>query len=71
VLDPLAGKLLGSIPVGKRPWGLGLSPDENLLFVANGPSDDVSVVDVRGSKEVGRIKVGQGPWGIAIVAPVE
>ena len=26
VLDPAAGNVLHTIPVGKRPWGLGLSP---------------------------------------------
>ena len=45
VLDPRAGKVLHTIPVGKRPWGLALSPDGKRLFVANGPSGDVSVMD--------------------------
>jgi YVTN family beta-propeller protein len=51
------------IPAGKRPWGIGLSPDGTTLYVANGPSDDVSVVDLDAGKEVERIKVGGGPWG--------
>jgi YVTN family beta-propeller protein len=32
--------------VGKRPWGITFSPDGKYLFAANGPSDNVSVVDL-------------------------
>ncbi len=57
--------------MGKRPWGLGISPDGKLLYVANGPANDVSVVDLRSEREVGRIPAGKGPWGIAIVEAAE
>lgn len=67
VLDPREGRVLHTIPVGQRPWGVGLSPDGRLLFVANGPSDDVSVVDATDGKETGRVNAGQGPWGVAVV----
>jgi len=53
-------------PVGKRPWGVVLSPDGKRVFTANGPSNDVSVVEVETMKEIARVKVGQGPWGLAI-----
>ena len=33
------------MPVGKRPWGIALTPDGRKLYTANGPSNDVSVVD--------------------------
>lgn len=70
VIDPGA-KVLHTIPVGKRPWGLALSPDGKLLYVANGPSNDVSVVDTSAAKELARVKVGQGPWGAAVVPAPE
>jgi YVTN family beta-propeller protein len=38
------------------------------LFTANGPSNDVSVVDLQTNKEVSRIKAGASPWGIAITS---
>jgi YVTN family beta-propeller protein len=57
---------LDTIRVGARPWGIGISPDGKLLFAANGPSNDVSVVDLNSNKEVSRIKAGSSPWGIAI-----
>ncbi|TMQ67841.1 MAG: hypothetical protein E6K80_14890 [Candidatus Eisenbacteria bacterium] len=46
---------------------MALSPDGRLLYVANGPSNDVSVVDVAARREIRRIPVGQGPWGVAVV----
>jgi YVTN family beta-propeller protein len=59
--------LLSTIKVGARPWGLGVSPDGKFLFAANGPSNDVSVVDLQTNLEVARIKAGSSPWGVAIV----
>jgi YVTN family beta-propeller protein len=38
------------------------------LFTANGPSNDVSVVDVATQSVVRRIKVGERPWGVITVA---
>jgi YVTN family beta-propeller protein len=67
VVDVEAGRVDKVIPVGKRPWGIGMAPDGTTLYVANGPSDDVSVIDLDAGKEVGRVKVGGGPWGVAIV----
>jgi YVTN family beta-propeller protein len=56
-----------SIKVGKRPWGIVLSPDGKFLYSANGPSNDVSVVDLAQGKEIARIKAGESPWGVTIV----
>ena len=62
--DPLAvGK---SVSVGGRPWGIALSPDDILLFTANGPADDVAVVDRATLAVVARVPVGRRPWGVAI-----
>jgi len=38
-----------------------------LLYVANGPSNDVSVVDLVTEREIRRIRAGEGPWGVAVV----
>jgi len=37
------------------------------LFTANGPSDDVSVIDIESRKVVKKIPVGHGPWGLVVV----
>jgi YVTN family beta-propeller protein len=67
LVDPQQGKVLASIGVGPRPWGLTLSRDERLLYVANGPSNDVSIVDVVDRLELGRVKAGESPWSVAVV----
>ena len=48
----------------------GVSPcprDGKTLFTANGPSNDVSVIDVASRQVVKKIPVGEGPWGLAFV----
>ncbi len=67
MLDAQSYAVLATIKVGKRPWGIVLSPDGKYLFSANGPSNDVSVVDLATNQEIKRIKAGEGPWGITIV----
>jgi len=46
---------------------MAISPDGKYLFTANGPSNDVSVVDLGAGKEATRVKAGDSPWGVAIV----
>jgi YVTN family beta-propeller protein len=57
---------VGSVAVGTRPWGLALSPDGSRLYTANGPSNDVSVVDTAALSLVARIAAGRSPWGVAV-----
>jgi YVTN family beta-propeller protein len=54
------------IPVGKRPWGIALSPDGRKIYTANGVSNDVSVIDTNTNQVIATIKAGDGPWGIAL-----
>ncbi|HEY0687170.1 MAG TPA: cytochrome D1 domain-containing protein [Steroidobacter sp.] len=63
---PKTLKLIKEIPVGTRPWGIALSADGRFLYTANGPSNDVSVVDTTTLTTVKRIPVGGSPWGIVI-----
>jgi len=58
--------LMTEIPVGERPWGIALTPNKRLLFTANGPSNDVSIVDTDTLKVVKKIPVGRSPWGVVI-----
>lgn len=44
-LDAVSGEPVASVEVGDRPWGIGITPDGRYLYTANGPSNDVSVVD--------------------------
>jgi YVTN family beta-propeller protein len=67
VVDAESLRVVNSIKVGVRPWGMELSPDGALLFVANGPSNDVTIIDLKTETEIKRVLVGQSPWGVAIV----
>jgi YVTN family beta-propeller protein len=67
VIDAIKDEVTGVVEnVGARPWGIGITGDGSMLYTANGPSNDVSVIDVKTMKVVERIKAGNSPWGIAI-----
>ena len=55
-----------TIKVGNRPWNMGLTADGAKLYVANGRSNTVSVIDTATKKELKQIKVGEQPWGVVI-----
>ena len=67
VFDPNSGKVLDYILVGKRAWGMALSKNDKLLYVANGMSDDLSIVDTKKRKVIRSVKVGTAPYAILIV----
>lgn len=52
---------LGEVKVGSHPDWLTFTPDGRFVYVANGHSDDVSVVDIAAMREVTRIAVGSAP----------
>jgi YVTN family beta-propeller protein len=60
---------VGSIAVGQRPWGVALLPDGRTVYTANGPSNDVSVVDLMTQQVVKKIPVGDRPWGLTVLNP--
>jgi YVTN family beta-propeller protein len=64
----MSGRVTGSLDVGERPWGIALSPDGTTLYSANGPSNDISVVDLSTLRVTNKIKVGRGPWGIVALS---
>jgi PQQ-dependent catabolism-associated beta-propeller protein len=61
-----APKLVKEIPVGKRPWGIALSADGRHLYTANGPSDDMSIVDTTTLTTIKSVGVGKSPWGVVV-----
>ena len=68
-VDPDTGTVLRSVAkVGARPWGVALSPDGSKAYTANGPSGDVTVIDLKSGEVEGRIAVGGSPWGV-VAAP--
>lgn len=51
--------------VGNRPWGIAAAADGK-LYTANGPSNDVAVIDPERGEVIARIPVGSAPWGVAV-----
>jgi YVTN family beta-propeller protein len=58
----------GAAEAGTRPWGIGVTSSGTTIYVANGPSNDVSVIDVATKKAIKTIPAGRSPWGVTIVA---
>jgi PQQ-dependent catabolism-associated beta-propeller protein len=52
--------------VGSRAWDVRLSPDESLLYVANGLSDDMSIIEVRSRRNIRTISTGRIPYTVLI-----
>ena len=67
VIDVATNQVRKIFPeIGARPWGIGVSADGSRLYTANGPSNDVTVVDSSTGAVLTRIPSGKGPWGIAV-----
>jgi YVTN family beta-propeller protein len=64
-VDPQSGQTLRTFDkVGQRPWGVALSHDARKAYTANGPSGDISVIDLKSGHIDARIPVGGSPWGV-------
>ena len=63
VIDAKTQKVIATIPVGKCPWNMAITPYAKKLYVANGRSNSVSVIDTDKNKLIKDIPVGQLPWG--------
>jgi YVTN family beta-propeller protein len=64
--DDGGGKLIKEIPVGARPWGIALSHDGRRLYTANGPSNDITVVDTSSLDVLKKVPAGKGTWGVVL-----
>lgn len=68
-LDALTLAVTATIAeVGQRPWGIAAAPSGRLI-TANGPSDDLSIVDGATGQILSRVKVGGSPWGVVVAIP--
>lgn len=52
--------------VGSRAWDVKLSGDEKLLYVANGLSDDVSIIDMDSRRNIRSIQAGRTPYTVVL-----
>ena len=65
-VDPLSKKVKSYVLVGSRAWGVALSPDDSTLYVANGLSDDLSIVDTTTRKAFRTVSVGRVPHSVLV-----
>lgn len=61
VVDLASARHTASIEVGERPWGIAYSDDQQMLFTANGPSDDVSFIDIVRRTVTSKVRVSLSP----------
>jgi YVTN family beta-propeller protein len=66
VIRTADNQIEATIPVGKRPWNMAVTPDGQKLYVANGRSNSVSVIDTRRLEVISEVPVGELPWGVVI-----
>ncbi len=52
--------------VGKRAWGLALNQDGSRLYVANGLSDDMSIINTENARALKTVPVGRVPHSILV-----
>jgi len=72
ILDEKTGNFLGEIKVGLHPNVIKSSPDKRFLYVANGNSDEISVIDTKKNLVVETIPIGlfQQGFGMSGSSPV-
>src|SRR5437762_2664499 len=61
VVSPRTNAVLATVPVGKRPRGMALSPDRRTVYVALGQDDAVGVVDVASGQMTRTIPANRDP----------
>ncbi len=66
VVDPIAGKLLKTVPVGQRPRGIAISNDHRHLYIATSDDDTIQVIDTETLKAVGELPSGEDPETFAL-----
>ena len=66
-IDVRARKVTHLVLAGKRAWNVALDKAETRLFVVNGLSDDMTVIDVATAKALKTIPVGRVPYQALVV----
>jgi PQQ-dependent catabolism-associated beta-propeller protein len=66
-VDVATRKTTDLVLTGKRAWGIGLNKAQDRLLVANGLSDDLTIVDVGAAKALKTVPVGRVPHSIVVV----
>jgi len=68
VIDNLSFKTVKTIPVGKSPTGIAVSPTRNEIYVVNTDSNSVSVIDAERNAVVATVGLDRAPYFIDVSA---
>lgn len=66
VIDTGSKEVLGYVLVGKRAWSADITADDKFAVVANGLSDDITLVDLELLKPIRSIPAGRVPHTVVI-----
>ncbi|MBI4923516.1 MAG: PQQ-dependent catabolism-associated beta-propeller protein [Devosia nanyangense] len=66
IIDAHTHDVLKYVLVGKRAWSIDLSKDEKIAIVANGLSDDITIVDMASMSAVKSLPIGRVPHSVVI-----
>ena len=66
IIDAHTHAVLAFVLTGSRPWSVDLSRDEKTAIVANGLSDDITVVDMTTMQPVQSYPIGRIPHTVVI-----
>ena len=65
-VDVPSRKVNDYVLVGKRAWNTTLNEDDSLLFVINGLSDDMSVIDMATRKVLKSVPIARVPHTVLV-----
>jgi PQQ-dependent catabolism-associated beta-propeller protein len=66
-IDVAKREVQQQVLAGKRAWNVALNKEETQLYVANGLSDDMTVIDVASAKALKTVPVGRVPYAVLVV----
>jgi YVTN family beta-propeller protein len=66
VIDTASNTVVATVPVGRQPFGVAITPDGVHAYVANRIDSTVSVIDTASNTVVTTVPVGLDPDGVAI-----
>jgi YVTN family beta-propeller protein len=66
VVNAASKQIEAYVLVGNRPWSVAATRDGSVAFVANGLSDDITVIDLATLKPIVSVPVGRVPHTVLV-----
>ncbi|MED3297157.1 YVTN family beta-propeller repeat-containing protein, partial [Bacillus thuringiensis] len=62
----MANAVIATISVGSSPFGVGVNPSTNRIYITNANNNNVSVIDGLTNSVITTIPVRNGPFGVGV-----